>query len=233
MNDVTIIIQGPLHDRSLDNIENYQKFGKVIVSCWRSCDINRVPEHIQLVVTDGAEYDCGRPRNRHNLYKQALTTYHGLLSTRTEFAIKVRSDEYYKDLTYLIDNLRTNPCKVMVGNTFFGRNEWDFSDHIYAARTHVLIQALSTVISYCEEKDVNFYCPRENCNETILLWSLLRAIGKEGISYKDAMLDHCILCPSHFLGDFFAVSNLCNLQFTPQNVEDEYLTIHNFNHLQY
>ena len=199
--------------------------------CWDTWNLADVPPGVELIVLKEEDYNFGRARNNCNLYKQALTTFHGLRHVRTDFALKVRTDEYYTDLTFILDSLNKDPSKVVIGNTMFGRNHWDFSDHLYAGKTYMLLQTLATVLDYCEERDFNFHIHHPNCNETVLLSAMLKALDKVNLDYPTAIKENFVLAPSQKLGDFYAVSNVCKVEFTPANIEDGYLTIQSFDHL--
>jgi hypothetical protein len=231
-NDFTIVVQGPLHERSLGNVHNYQKFGDVIISCWDTCDKSQLfGLGVELVVSSESDYDFTDVINPQNLYRQCITTLNGIRAAKTEYVIKVRSDEYYTDLSFIVDNLRANPSKIVVGNTFFGRKEWDFGDHLYAGQTDLMLATLTIMRGALRKKIPNFVPKNPNC-EGYLFMSILRALGKENSTYKEAILDNIILAPSHYLGDFFVRSNSCDWNGIPSTAEDGYLTIHSFAHLE-
>ena len=43
---VSIVIQGPLHERSIKTIPEYLKYGEVVVSCWDKDNLNLLEESI-------------------------------------------------------------------------------------------------------------------------------------------------------------------------------------------
>jgi len=140
--DVTIIIQGKLNNVSINNLHHYRKFGRVIVSTWKDCS----PRLKLLAWARGAKLvSSPDPRDLYNVQNiacQCVSTLAGLQAMRTEYAIKVRSDEYYTDLSKFIFAIKSNPSKLVTNNVFF-RYDHEAkahpSDHVVGGtRDHLL-----------------------------------------------------------------------------------------------
>ncbi len=153
---VSIIIQGPLHSRSIETIDNYLKYGEVIVSCWDSDDIsmlNPYRDKIKLVINKyidlGKHYQL-RGSQAPWIY-QNYTTLNGVKEASGYFSIKVRSDESYPVIDTIINKLNKihhqekNPKtgkydyhKLLTSNIYFRKdheNKFHPSDHIVAGLT--------------------------------------------------------------------------------------------------
>ena len=154
-NTVSIIIQGPLNDRSIKTIPTYLTYGQVIVSCWDNDDLSRLDayrDQIDIVVNN---YSDALPRarktnQRNPLILQNFTTHNALKKATGYFSIKTRSDESWPDLNPLLNMLRTNrdtkdldtgiynDYKIITSNIYFRYDkECKFhpSDHLIAGRT--------------------------------------------------------------------------------------------------
>jgi len=110
---ISIVIQGPLHKRSIRTIPHYLKYGDVVVSCWDKDDLSLLREYrdkVTLVVNKREEVPRSRLRSfgRHGpnpWILQNYSSYHGVSAADGFFAIKLRSDESYPDLNAIIHKL--------------------------------------------------------------------------------------------------------------------------------
>lgn len=144
MNDFSIVIQGTAHENSLSNIENYQKFGQVIISDYieNRHILSNVNNSIRCILqnTTGLQPFA----NFANQGWHSISTYNGLLVCNTEYAIKVRSDEAYTDLQPIIDSVLANPLKWTSHNIWFKKVEKEWlhpGDHLIAGKTSLLREA--------------------------------------------------------------------------------------------
>lgn len=156
--EVSIIIQGPLNERSISTIPKYLEQGEVIVSCWDDNDLSLLKEHendVKIVVnkySDLGNYHKNPGAQAPWIY-QHHTTLNGLLKAENHFSIKVRSDESYPDLKPLIDKLiyqnenrdeQTGEYenKIITSNIYFRFDreaKFHPSDHIVAGKTRRMI----------------------------------------------------------------------------------------------
>ncbi|NBT88534.1 MAG: hypothetical protein EBT51_09565, partial [Flavobacteriaceae bacterium] len=112
-NTVSIIIQGPLNNRSIKTIPSYLTYGQVIVSCWDNDDLSKLDPYINeidLVVNNYADAlpRARRTHHRNPIILQNFTTHHALKKATGYFTIKTRSDESWPELDPLLNMLRTN-----------------------------------------------------------------------------------------------------------------------------
>lgn len=152
---VSIIIQGPLNERSINTIPDYLKYGEVIVSCWEDNDLKLLDSHkdkIKIVTnkySDLGHYNS-RPGSQSPWVFQNYTTLQGLLVATGHSSIKLRSDESFPVLDAIINRLKYNRdhknpetgihnwFKIITSNIYF-RHDYEKkfhpSDHIIAGNT--------------------------------------------------------------------------------------------------
>jgi hypothetical protein len=150
-NTVSIIIQGPLNQRSIKTIPDYLKYGEVIVSCWDNDDLSlldKYKQNIKIVVNHYHDImsKARRTHLKHPIILQNYTTHNALKQAEGYFAIKTRSDESYPVLDPLLNMLKKNRdskewYKIVTSNIYF-RYDSQFkfhpSDHLIAgARTRI------------------------------------------------------------------------------------------------
>lgn len=149
-NTISIIIQGPLHARSISTIENYLQYGEVIVSCWDNDDFSMLEEYKDKITivknkySDIKKYTIATCRNARPYILQNYTTRNGLAVAKGFLSIKVRSDESFPVLDPLINILKNNrdsknnSHKVTTSNIYFRydkESKFHPSDHIIAGST--------------------------------------------------------------------------------------------------
>jgi len=137
MNDITMLIQGNLTEDAIKfYIENYKNV-PVIVSTWYEtndwiCEYN-LPKNFTLIINK-------QPSNNVNsrAHLQIQSTLYGLTEIKTEFVIKLRGDEYYSNLEYVVNLINEYP-KHITTNSVFARKfkdfNWHVSDHLIAGLT--------------------------------------------------------------------------------------------------
>ena len=183
MSDTTILVQGPIHPNCMVNIFNYLRYGNVVLSIWDntpkfienskllnpSKDIGKYVENflnfykpnqnnsIQIVLNKSItlkELHEKKIYNFFNCYLQFYTTVSGLDSINTKYTIKVRSDEYYTDLSPIIERMKkSSEKKIITTNTFFRKTPsfpWHPSDHVIAGTTDNLKNIFKNCKDFCE-----------------------------------------------------------------------------------
>lgn len=147
-NDFTIVIQGPATKVSIEKIPIYNTFGKVIVSHWDSDLISLDGVDCEEVVSDFQYWSeqAGKINNAYNLLYQVVTTLEGLKVVTTKYVIKVRGDEYYTDLTPVMESLITNPERVVTNSVFYVSNYASMSDHLIGSDTLSMRRAFQELL---------------------------------------------------------------------------------------
>ena len=140
-----VLIQGPLDETSLSNIDCYRKYGRVVVSYW---DDREFPAKYanKCIPIEGILPDRNTFHGTENwdTYIYALQSmYNGLLACRRPYTIKVRSDEAFTFLEPLIETFLEDTDKVVCGNIFHKATYgFHMGDHIFVVKTEDLKNAV-------------------------------------------------------------------------------------------
>lgn len=145
--DITLLIAGPIQDRSMQNIECYKNFcQKIIVHTWDDINIkpksgpndqgsyekllikylklfdNNSDEKVKLYIQSPPKEPCRNAMFRH--YKTLMNQIAGILEgakrCETKYIIRTRSDEFFTDLQPLI----TKYCKNKKEHIVAGNVVW-------------------------------------------------------------------------------------------------------------
>ena len=180
---ITFVIQGPLTSETIKTAEIAKKHGEVIVSCWdNDCPslTKNLSKHARIVKN---KFFKPKGYNFQNIQYQIKTFFEGVRATKTDYVIKLRSDEYFTDMSSLVDTARKNPNKITTCNFFF-RPDVLFhpSDHIIGGKKKslfsMLVWSMEFIKNFKEDKPVH-----------------VRKVGlKSDLFYKDvtAELTFCI-----------------------------------------
>jgi hypothetical protein len=158
MEDVTLIIQGRLMQDSYDfYIENY-KDCPVIISTWvdNTIDFKTLPENF-IVLLSPYPYDFGA----QNLNLQLISTLNALQSVKTKYVIKVRGDEYYSNLQYVLNSIKVEPNKIHTSSIFF--RAWQYAE--YHISDHVMAGTLVNMLTMFKESKYNFDTGKVNVSK--------------------------------------------------------------------
>ena len=166
--DVTIVMQGPLvsiYDGSmaegLQYLDNYLNLvDRIIISTWENSVGSFIDNadkiignrNITLVTEDIAKYD-DYYKNANVVY-QAASSLNGLKKVDTEYAIKLRCDEYYTDLSRFIDLMKSAPEKLTTSNLLFCpdiHEQFHPSDHIAGGYTKNILGMYQTAVDFCRK----------------------------------------------------------------------------------
>jgi hypothetical protein len=156
---VSIIIQGPLHLRSINTIPQYLEYGEVIVSCWDNDNLNLIEKYkdkITLVINDfkKASKLSVRSGAKNPYIFQNYSTLEGLKAAKNFLSIKFRSDESYPVINPILKKIKENRdsknekgihnwFKLVTSNIYFRfDNEIKFhpSDHFIGGQTSRMIK---------------------------------------------------------------------------------------------
>jgi|GEM_PF-3750302 len=176
---VSIIIQGPLNERSIKTIPDYLKYGEVIVSCWDDDDTGKLDLYkgkIKLVVNKYSDLPKFRKRSGKQapwIYQHA-TTLSGINEASGSFCIKLRSDESFPVLdplvNLLIRNSKKDWFKIITSNIYFRfdkQHKFHPSDHIVAGSRIRMKDAFERAYSLCEGKTQFGFPEQLLCNAII------------------------------------------------------------------
>ena len=163
INNITILIQGPLNKTSLDNIENYYlKYGKIIVSHW-SDDNKELCKRLSTLEKKYTHLSSVSLKDQppmHPDYRlhQLYTTFAGLKKCNTPYVVKVRSDEMWVNLQPLIKEFLKDDTKMVTSNIFYKPtyDVYHISDHLMIAQTNFFKEGMRKFFSKLNAKDFYF-----------------------------------------------------------------------------
>ena len=156
MSKFTLLIQGPVL-RNLIVMSNQHKYLDTVVSTWHYPVLEEEASlfarpNLKLIANHTP--DTTQIYNNQNRYFQFKSTYSGLLEVKTEYVIKVRSDEYYFNLNPAAAKFLSDPNKVLTNNVFFRKTKYmpyHPSDHLIVAKTELLKTVYEKCIHQCEK----------------------------------------------------------------------------------
>lgn len=159
--DVTFVIQGPYSTVHLKMIDTLRSLGKVILSCYKK-DINKIDandfdKYDLIVLNELVEKpeDLGI-YNHQNVYRQIYSTLGGLKHVETQFVVKLRCDNCYSNIQYILDVIRNNPNKYCTAT--FSADPYcmlNFGDHIIAGNTENIRSTFETAYHFVKTIDFN------------------------------------------------------------------------------
>ena len=135
----TIIIQGPLDKYAINGIENYQKYGKVLISTWDYVDTLSIPDTVKKIVKPLPDISKS-VGTVSNFYYAVCGMQNALDVIDTEYFVRTRGDEVYKNLDNLIETFENDTNKIVCGNMF--ARSWNdrplhIGDHLYVGKTKI------------------------------------------------------------------------------------------------
>lgn len=134
---IAIVIQGKLERDCYDfYVENYKDY-PVIISTWEntisSLNINIIPDNFTII-----ENKFPEKNGYQNFNLQVESTLAALELVKTEYVIKMRGDEYYSNIEYLLEKVTSLPQMVFTSPVFFRawkHYKFHISDHLIMSTT--------------------------------------------------------------------------------------------------
>ena len=239
--DVTIVLQGPLVNywgamsEGLAYVYDYlENVNEIIISSWSdSLDrfepskLEQAIKHgnISLVTDDIDKYD--EYYNNSNICYQAASSLNGIREVKTKYAIKMRCDEYYTDISKFIDLMKSSPEKLTTHNFLLNPDsieQFHPSDHMAGGYTENILGMYEKAFEWCKkftgtdpitadqigvQNYRNVYKDGKVSPESFLCLAFLTHMGVD-INCDDSveiMKKHVQLVPLSEMGEF-----LCNIK---------------------
>jgi hypothetical protein len=158
MEDVTVIIQGRLMQDSYDfYIKNYTEY-PVIISTWvdNKIDFTNLPQNFSVILSP-------YPDNygAQNLHLQIISTLSALEKVKTKYVIKLRGDEYYSNLHYIVNSIKVEPDTIHASSIFF--RAWQYAE--YHISDHIISGSLQNLLMMFSQTKYNFDTGRVNVSK--------------------------------------------------------------------
>ena len=166
-NDITVLIQGPINKNSLDNIENYINFGRVLVKYWDDDDNESDLLKHPLISKISIQKEQRNIEPFMGTFRwQVDGIYFALKEIKTKYTIRTRSDESFSDLSPLINKFKKNPKRLVCGSVFWrnctqhmNQKHRHVGDHIFMGETKTLKKTYQLI----KEMQDNNEAPRTWC----------------------------------------------------------------------
>ena len=180
LEDTTVIIQGRTDPECIAHYA--ERYGpSCIISTWEDDPVD--PMGMRIV----RSLKPGDPGLQHSHF-QIVSTLAGLSACNTTWVIKVRGDEYFSNLEYVVDELKRTD-KVLTLPIFFRPHAvfpFHPSDHLLAATRGQLVMMYRNALSRRELKD----WPYRDIPEQLLGAAYLEAAEGTMQIKKEHMLKH-------------------------------------------
>lgn len=157
-NDFHFVIQGPLHKHSLYGIAtNYKQYtDNITVSHWNTDKPDLIdyldklrlsmdrPVVFRRCAIEPPDEESYKIYNNQNVYYQVLSTHAGVEGTSkvaTPYTLKLRSDQWYGNLTPILDAIRAEPEKYTCANLHFRPDhlvKYHPSDKLFGMATELM-----------------------------------------------------------------------------------------------
>jgi len=248
--DVTIVIQGPSVSVSgklgaaFRNLENYSKHvGNIVISTWDDSKVKpskRMLNRLGIKYVEDSKDHYKNHYNSSNIAYQSATSLNGLKLVKTEYAIKVRCDEKYTDISKFIKVMKSAPEKITTSNFLFTSDDFSqfhISDHVIGGKTENLIGMFDNTSMLCKhytnktdpitgsDLAIDNYRNGKTKNDEISPESLLflcflayKEIEIDCSKSIEIMNDNCQLVELTDMGDF-----LCHMSCIPYTNYDRVL----------
>ena len=166
--NVTFIVQGPLHENLAKSMPIYQIYGqRIIVSCWSTCTV----KNLSLIPQD-IKYDlvCSEPPSAETIEAMSrlflepsqigggvfqMISVHAAfenVNIETEYVIKVRSDEIYTDWNSFFNKMQLCKGEKLITNNVFAFHSrfWRYhlSDHVFGCKTTIMRKMFKLIDKY-------------------------------------------------------------------------------------
>lgn len=220
--DCTVVIQGPINKLLSKSIPKYLERYKVVLSSWepeneeeRNILNDARSYNIEITLEKSKEYQWF---NRSNIYRQSRTTLNGLYKVKTKFAVKVRTDCYFSELSNLIDKIEEDRLTI---TDIYMNYEYPFhiSDYILGSTRDSLLLTFTFLDILCRFTPpcLKQYFPDHRwfglnfvpTSEALICSAYLRSkhIYPSLRDMVSQMNDNLILVPRDKLGKYIFTSN--------------------------
>lgn len=203
MIDLSILIQGPASQKSdgFKILNKYKEHGNILVSCYEEDETQFLSEFdfIEVIKSETPRIKEKVGVDHGSTFYYALyTTFKGLQKIKSEYTLKIRSDEYFSNLSPIIECISKNPNKLVCGNIFY--KPWNIfkghmGDHIFACKTKTLLESYQRLLDMYDKKinlDHRFSQAHGLVAETILCKSILFSIDPVNFETEKCFIDNVL-----------------------------------------
>lgn len=238
MKNVTILLQGKILQETINFFVKHYPTQNVVISTWIGCklDFSKLPQSYNVILTK-----LPKDGGHQNINYQILSTNNGLKYVETDYVIKLRGDEYYSNIEYIVNEIAMNPTKLHCSPVFF--RHWEFmqyhiSDHIIAGTIDNLKLMFNKAKFYIDNKLVynlrdgikyEFWEPEINLTRSYLMAKEPERWDK--IDGRQLMIDNFEILNIKKLEPYLVVANIFNQKWTEGFIPEQNYSISDVNKL--
>jgi hypothetical protein len=231
-------LQGKILQQTIDFfIKNYPT-QNVVISTWigSKIDLSKLPHSYNVILTK-----LPKDGGHQNIAYQLLSTNNGLKCVETDYVIKIRGDEYYSNIEYIVNEIAMNPKKIHCSPVFF--RHWEFmkyhiSDHIIAGTTSNLKLMFGKtkfymdnklVYNFMDNKKYEFWEPEINLTRSYLMAKEPERWNK--VDGRQLMVDNFEILNIKKLEPYKVVANIFNKEWSEGFIPEQNYSISDVNKL--
>lgn len=202
--DISVVVQGPIDDRTYETIEVYQNFGEIIISCWNNDNpslLDKSKNKNYILVTSHYPDSSTKYNNQGYRLYRAITTLAGINKSTKPFILKTRSDELYPNLDAMLAKWHKDPNKIHTTNNGFWKNiPFCMSGHIFLSKKEDMQYVMEQSIENCYYRDhYSFRCSEQ---QLAFYYMKYRDIELTIRNWRQHLKEHvtitsCDLLPGH------------------------------------
>jgi hypothetical protein len=236
----TVLIQGPIKNHRHVNMlyEHYtMKGGHVVIHTWDSDEAQKLEyPYTSLKLeeyNDIIKFNHPLSSNKilSSIYyhiKNVATAFDNFTSTMP--VIKIRSDEYYSDLSEVVEYLLKNPNKLVCNNVFLRKQSeqpFNISDHLLGMSYNNMKNTYKTLHTFFDnfrlltnQKDIfseevyeSLWGKKYFGTQNLICRSFLMNLGYTKLDDINLVKENCHCIPVSELGDYIIMNNHKNERF--------------------
>jgi len=253
---ITLIIHGPLSIYTTFMLYRYYRDYPIIIVIPKT-----IPEKAELFLKEIQRmmadkdyqvslfmYDESLPNNAYNdqnRYYHFLSVHLGLTACSTDYAVKVRSDEFYSDLTPFVNAVMDSNDKIVTSDVFFRNSTIPYhpSDHLVGGATKEMLEMFRLAREFSEnqeQRESNVLIKHCKATKTPFGVGLLTAEQQMGcaaitlqystsklekISVVEAMIERFFIVPCSELGVFRIGFNSNSKEGPKEYIDESYFNV--------
>lgn len=165
--NITLLIHGPISIYTIFSLYKFAEHFDVVVCCprytksiddsiWKELErlSNSKTHNVSLFVYGGVEKK--EYNNQQNRFFHFFSVSLGLQACKTDYVIKLRSDEFYSDLNPFISTMIENSGKITTNDVFFRNSRIPFhpSDHLVGGKVSLMKKMFELAKTFCEKPEI-------------------------------------------------------------------------------
>ena len=229
----TVLIQGPIKDHKFveKNYNHYVDQGyQVHIHTWDSDEAKKlsVPYTSSSLEEDGEIVKFKHPLKQNktlsSLYYYVRNVKEGLDKIDNLYIIKIRTDEFFSDISKIEKYLTLNPTKLVCSNIFLRKQKdqpFNISDHIIGMSYKNMYNTFNNLYSFFklfrvlthqndifnEEVFKTLWGKKYFGAQNLICRSYLYSLGHTKLDDIKLVVDNCYCIPVSELGDYFISNN--------------------------